>query len=97
MLYPVAIEKGDEQHACNVVVPDLPGCFSAGDTMDEAITNAREAILMMLENYLNEDKPFPEPILLEEHRGKPEFKGWIWALVDVDLSQLYDTRLRGPI
>jgi len=25
------------------VVPDLPGCFSAGDTLDEAIDNAKEA------------------------------------------------------
>jgi predicted RNase H-like HicB family nuclease len=44
MLYPIAIEAGDEQHAYGVTVPDLPGCFSAGDTMEEAIANAKEAI-----------------------------------------------------
>lgn len=42
--YPIAIEPGDDRHAFGVVVPDLPGCFSAGDTFDEAIENAREAI-----------------------------------------------------
>lgn len=31
MRYSVAIEPGDDRHAFGVVVPDLPGCFSAGD------------------------------------------------------------------
>lgn len=35
MRYPAANEPGDEKHAFGVVVPDLPGCFSAGDTLDE--------------------------------------------------------------
>jgi len=41
MYYPIAIEPGDDTHAFGVVVPDLPGCFSAGDTLDEAMENAR--------------------------------------------------------
>ena len=41
MKYPIAIEPGDDKHAYGVVVPDLPGCFSAGDTLDEAMDNAR--------------------------------------------------------
>lgn len=44
MFYPIAIEAGDHEHAYGVIVPDLPGCFSAGDTLDEAIKNAKEAI-----------------------------------------------------
>lgn len=40
MRYPIAIEPGDDTHAYGVVVPDLPGYFSAGDTLEEAITNA---------------------------------------------------------
>ena len=43
MRYPIAIEPGDETSAFSVIVPDLPGCFSAGDTLDEAVTNAEEA------------------------------------------------------
>jgi predicted RNase H-like HicB family nuclease len=46
MRYPIAVETGDAKHAFGVVVPDLPGCFSAGDTLDEALTNSREAILL---------------------------------------------------
>ena len=37
MHYPIAIEPGTETTAFGVAVPDLPGCFSAGDTLDEAM------------------------------------------------------------
>jgi predicted RNase H-like HicB family nuclease len=52
MRYPIAVEVGDKRHAYGVVVPDLPGCFSAGDTLEEALTNAQEAILLHLEGLL---------------------------------------------
>jgi predicted RNase H-like HicB family nuclease len=35
-----------------VPVPDLPGCFSAGDTLDDMLTNSRQAILLHLEGLL---------------------------------------------
>ena len=31
MEYPIAIEPGDKTSAFGVIVPDLPGCYSAGD------------------------------------------------------------------
>ena len=43
MRYPIAIEPGSEMTAFGIVVPDLPGCFSAGDTLDEALAGAEEA------------------------------------------------------
>jgi predicted RNase H-like HicB family nuclease len=51
--YPIAIEPGDEQTAFGVVVPDLPGCFSAGDTLEEAIENSKEAIAAWIEITLD--------------------------------------------
>jgi predicted RNase H-like HicB family nuclease len=44
MKFTIAIEAGTKKTAFGVVVPDLPGCFSAGDTVEEAFDNAREAI-----------------------------------------------------
>ena len=32
MLYPIAVEKGSDTDAYGVIVPDIKGCFSAGDT-----------------------------------------------------------------
>ncbi len=48
MHYRIAIKTGDDDHAFGVVVPDLPGCFSAGDTLETAMESAREAIELWL-------------------------------------------------
>lgn len=47
----------------SVEIPELPGCFTEGDSLAEALANAREAI----ECYLDPDE-FPQPrnILVEE-------------------------------
>ena len=37
MKFPIAIELGNETQAYGVEFPDIPGCVSAGDTLDEAI------------------------------------------------------------
>jgi predicted RNase H-like HicB family nuclease len=94
MRYPVAIESGDARHAYGVVVPDLPGCFSAGDTMDEALANAQEAILLHLEGLLDDSEAIPKPSTIEKLRRKREFKNWTWAVVGVDMSQLGDKAAR---
>ena len=81
MRYPIAFEAGDAIHAFGVVVPDLPGCFSAGDTLDEAIVNAREAIDLWFETVLDDGGTIPEAAPIAEHQAKSEFAGWIWAIV----------------
>lgn len=94
MRYPIAIESGDSKHAYGVVVPDLPGCFSAGDTLDEALTNSREAILLHLEGLLDEGTPFPAPTPIERLQKKRTYRGWTWAVVDIDASELGDKAAR---
>ncbi len=94
MRYPVALEVGDDRHAWGVVVPDLPGCFSAGDTVEEALDQAREAILLHVEGLLDDGQPIPEATPIDSHRTRREFKGRTWALVDVDLSRLEDVTER---
>ena len=72
MKYTVVIEPGTETTAWGVVVPDLPGCFSAGDTLDEAMENAKEAIYLWVESWQKE----------------PDFAGWLWAVVDAPVEKL---------
>ena len=90
MKYPIAIELGDKTHAFGVVVPDLPGCFSAGDTLDEAIDNAKEAIELWLETVIDDNGAVPEPGSISRHQAKKEFSGWVWAVVPIDLAALSD-------
>ena len=42
MKYPIVIHK-DPNSDYGVTIPDLPGCFSAGSTIEEAISMAQEA------------------------------------------------------
>ena len=90
MRYPIGIERGSEATAFGVVLPDLPGCFSAGDTLDEAIQNASEAAALWIEDALDNGRPVPSPSSFDMVRDNPEWKGWIFALADVD-PMLFDT------
>lgn len=87
MKYPVVIHK-DENSDYGVTFPDLPGCFSAGDTIEEALANAQEAAECHIEGILIDSEPIPVPTSIENHKDNPDFKDGIWALVEVDLSRL---------
>jgi predicted RNase H-like HicB family nuclease len=91
MEFPIAIHKDDES-VYGVTVPDIAGCYSYGDTIDEALRNAKEAIIGHIEtmNELGEDVEFTCSSI-EELASKEDFAGAVWALVDVDLSKL-DTK-----
>lgn len=41
-------------------VPSLPGCYSQGKTIEEAIANIREAIELHVESMLAHDEPIPD-------------------------------------
>ena len=88
MKYPIAIERGDEDTAFGVVVPDLPGCFSAGDTLEEAYVNAARAIELWVETALDRGGTIPAPGSLQALHRDPELAGWILDMVEVDLSGL---------
>ncbi len=90
MYYPIAIEPGDDTHAFGVVVPDLPGCFSAGDTLDEAMENAKEAIALWIETAIDTDKQIPRPSTVAALQNDPEYAGWVWAVIDVDPALIDD-------
>ncbi len=89
MKFPIAIEPGDETTAFGVVVPDLPGRFSAGDTLEEAYANAAEAIDLWVETALDADQTIPAPGSLQALRRDPELAGWILDVVEVDFSGLF--------
>ena len=50
MKFNIILEPAEEG-GFNVTVPALNGCFTQGDTEDEAVQNAREAILCYLGGY----------------------------------------------
>jgi predicted RNase H-like HicB family nuclease len=88
MEFPIAIHK-DDGSVYGVIVPDIPGVHSWGDTIDDALKNAKEAIYGHVSTLveLGEDVGFTCSTV-EDLFGKPEYAGAVWALVDVDLTKL---------
>jgi len=88
MQFPIAIHK-DEGSVYGVIVPDIPGCHSWGDTIDDAIRNAKDAIFDHLELLLElGEKADIHPSNIEDLRKEAEFKEATWGFVEVDLSKL---------
>ncbi len=87
MKYPVVIHK-DADSDYGVMVPDLPGCFSAGASIDEALEMAAEAAALHLEGLIEEGHAVPKPSAVEMLVDNPDYNGGIWAIIDVDLSKL---------
>ncbi|HEY3762443.1 MAG TPA: type II toxin-antitoxin system HicB family antitoxin [Verrucomicrobiae bacterium] len=52
------VEHDPETNRWSAVFPELPGCASAGDTEEEAVANAKEALALWFE---------PSPVKL--HKG----------------------------
>jgi len=61
--YKVVIEPGEDNWLV-VTVPALPGCFTQGKSLEEALKNAKEAIEAYLESIAKNNQPVPEPDLV---------------------------------
>lgn len=83
MYFPIAIHK-DGASDYGVTVPDLPGCFSAGSTVDEAMLMAREAIELYLDTLIEAGREIPEPSPVEKLKENPTYTDAVWAIVSVD-------------
>lgn len=87
MNYPVVIHK-DRKSDYGVSVPDLPGCVSAGATVDDALARVREAIELHLEGLIEAGGVVPLATPIERLRTDPDYADGSWAIVDVDESTL---------
>ena len=60
--YAVIDERGGEgEESWGAYVPDLPGCISTGETLEDVQRNIREAIQLHLDGLKAEGLPIPEP------------------------------------
>jgi antitoxin HicB len=56
-----AVFEREEDGGFSVYVPDLPGCVSQGDSLEETVDHVREAIECYLEALVNLGRPIPDP------------------------------------
>ncbi|MFZ6686623.1 type II toxin-antitoxin system HicB family antitoxin [Undibacterium sp. SXout11W] len=88
---PVVIHKEDGS-VYGVSVPDIPGCYSHGETIEEAINNTKEAIYGHVSILLELNEPVSiTASKIENLIQDPEYANGIWAVVDIDMSKI-DTK-----
>jgi predicted RNase H-like HicB family nuclease len=69
--YIAIVEEADPDKAVGVWFPDLPGCFSAGDNVDEALHNAAGAVAIYAEELAKAGRRLPDPRSIAEIRSDP--------------------------
>ena len=74
-------------HAWGVEVPDIPGCYSVGDDLDDAMAMAREAIEGHFEILAEDGAPIPSAQKVTLHAANPKYAGCMWAVVDIDVTK----------
>ena len=78
----IALVHKDKGTSYGVSFPDLPGCISAGDTFEEAIDNASQALAGHLAVMETDGDPIPNVRSLEELKQDAEFvEGSIDAVI----------------
>lgn len=58
--YTIILEPDTEEGGYTVTVPALPGCITQGDTVEQCIERAREAIAVYIESLEADGEPVPE-------------------------------------
>lgn len=61
MKYRIVLEQ-DEDGVFVAEAPALPGCVTQGDTREQALANAREAVELYLESLRENGEPVPPPM-----------------------------------
>ena len=94
MFIPVALHK-DEHSVYGATVPDLPGCFSYGDTVEEALANAKEAAYFHIDGLI-EDGLFQDlaPSSIETLQAQDEFKDAVWVMLEIDPTKISSQQTR---
>ena len=57
----VLLEPDEEVGGYVVSCPALPGCYTQGDTVDQALENIKEVILLCLEDMQAQNQSIPFP------------------------------------
>lgn len=83
-IYPAVFHFEEDSYW--VEFPDLPGCFSDGDTPEEALSNAQESMALYLEPDADSAPDYPQPSNINSI-DKPDSGFVSFVTADVDLSK----------
>ncbi len=86
MIYTMCIEKVEDGFVASF--PDIDGCYTAGETMEELFVKAKEAVSFHIEGMLEDGEDIPKPQAIEVHKQNPEYRDFILSVMDIDLTHL---------
>src|SRR5438552_14373749 len=66
--YPIEIVEDEDEVVASI--PDLPGCVSYGDSLEEAVQNLKATKELWIKGRLESDQEVPEPSHVEDFSGK---------------------------
>lgn len=85
--YIAIIEDAGPDHAVGIWFPDLPGCISGGDDIDEALENAPEALELYAQELIGDGRQLPPPRTLTELKADPkvaeDLRNYMVALIEL--------------
>ncbi|MBR1821141.1 MAG: type II toxin-antitoxin system HicB family antitoxin [Clostridia bacterium] len=81
-VYTAVLSRSDDGY--DVGFPDVPGCITYGDTIEEAIHMAKDALGGCLCAYEDEGVPLPDPRLPDQ---VPLNEGEFAVMVDIDTAE----------
>jgi predicted RNase H-like HicB family nuclease len=83
----IALLRKEDGTDYGVDFPDLPGCVTAGSTLEEARRNAAEALQFHLEGLTDAGQDIPAPSDLDEIMGDPHNADAVVLLVAAPARQ----------
>jgi predicted RNase H-like HicB family nuclease len=83
MRYYIALLHKDRKSDYGVSFPDLPGCVTAGRTLDEARAMAIDALALHLQGLIEDGSPIPDPSSLETIMADPDSRDGVATLIPV--------------
>ena len=76
MKFTVVLHK-DADSDYGVTVPDVPGCFSAGSSVSEALESVKEALSLHFEGLVADGAPLPNAQAIDIHMANPDYEDGI--------------------
>jgi predicted RNase H-like HicB family nuclease len=89
----IGVIHKDADSNYGVSFPDLPGCISAGATLDEARAMATEALALHLKGLADDGEAVPDPTSLEVIMSDPDNRDGVAVLIAAPLPAARTVRI----
>lgn len=80
----IAYIRKDRDSDYGVEFPDLPGCISAGNTIEEAHAMGAEALAAYVESLMEEGKPVPRASSLDDLKNDRHRRDAVVSFIELD-------------